>query len=113
MISSEMEAAGATRSLADHMSDFSYHHENDANHHNGSIEMSSHKVAKLTPAAFRSSKLGGGYRHQGTDSIINDANSVAITNKPSHSYRNSAFYTTQQSIVNPLNKQSKTLLQTQ
>ena len=90
MISSEVDAA--PRSLADQMSDFSqrFDHENDANHPNGSHETSSHKVykqnsAKLTPAAFKSAKLGG--RFQGVESIT-DVNSVAMTAKPSQSFRN-------------------------
>lgn len=90
MISSEVDAA--PRSLADQMSELSqrFDHENDTNHLNGGLETASHKVykqnsAKLTPAVFKSGKLGG--RFQGAESIT-DVNSVAMTAKPSQSFRN-------------------------
>ena len=87
MISSDVDVA--PRSLADQLSDFSqrFDHENDGQGEQPSHETSSQKIGKgskkLTPAAFRSTKL----RYGGGDSRT-DVNSVAITAKHSQSYRN-------------------------
>lgn len=87
MISSDVDVA--PRSLADQLSDFSqrFDHENDGHGEQPSHETSSQKIGKgskkLTPAAFRSTKL----RYGGGDSRT-DVNSVAITAKHSQSYRN-------------------------
>ena len=100
MISSDVEAAQAPRSLADNMSDLSQHYHDHDGHYqrNQSLETSSQKVtatqqrmhqtAKMTPAANKFSTMIPSY--SGPDL---DTNSVAMTAKPNQVYRKQSPHT--------------------